>query len=308
MLNAPLSGLDKLQAQAQEHMAAPAHIPLIKLFGVTPTGLGATGEGEIQVWYDWVAAQQAHALGDHVNRMLEIVQMDLYGAVDDDISYKWVPLFQPTPKEQSDLNKTEADRDAAYITNSVVTPDEVRKKLIADPNSGYNGLTGDAPEPEQDAGLDEDGNPIEAPAQPDPDGDANREHESSEADKDRAHEAEQNDADRKNALKLAAKKKIAKDEAFNGVLVALDAFNETQHPRDNGGQFTESGAGNGSNKPMKTRKYPSMTTAELEKAVAEGRGNPVMVQEIADRKSGASQIRVTPQILGGKVQVKLGRM
>jgi uncharacterized protein len=209
MLNAPLSGLDKLQAQAQEHMAAPAHIPLIKLFGVTPTGLGATGEGEIQVWYDWVAAQQAHALGDHVNRMLEIVQMDLYGAVDDDISYKWVPLFQPTPKEQSELNKTEAERDAAYITNSVVTPDEVRKKLIADPNSGYNGLTGDAPEPEQDAGLDEDGNPIEAPAQPDPDGDANREHESSEADKDRAHEASESDKDRKNALALAAKKKAA---------------------------------------------------------------------------------------------------
>jgi len=56
------------------------------------------------------------------------------------------------------------------------------------------------------------------------------------------------------------------------------------------------------------RKYPSYTLAELEKLVAEGRGNPVMAQEISDRKSGASKVRETPQILGGKAQTRLGRM
>jgi hypothetical protein len=56
------------------------------------------------------------------------------------------------------------------------------------------------------------------------------------------------------------------------------------------------------------RKYPSYTLAELEKFVAEGKGNPTMVQEIADRKSGASIPKSTPQILGGKAQVKIGRM
>jgi len=159
ILNVTLGTLDKLQAQAQEHMSAPSHIPLIKLFGVTPTGLNATGEGEIKVWYDWVAAQQAHALGDHMNRALEIVQMDLFGAVDDDITYEWVPLFQPTPKEQSELNKADGDRDVAYITAGVISPDEARAKLKADPTSGYDGLTGDAPEPPQE--LDENGNPVE---------------------------------------------------------------------------------------------------------------------------------------------------
>lgn len=62
------------------------------------------------------------------------------------------------------------------------------------------------------------------------------------------------------------------------------------------------------NSAMDARKYPSYTLAELEKFVAEGKGNPVMVQEIADRKSGVSVIRVTPQILGGKAQTRVGRM
>ena len=47
--NTPLSGIDKLQAQAQEQMAAPTHIPLVKLFGITPSGLNASTDGEIKV-------------------------------------------------------------------------------------------------------------------------------------------------------------------------------------------------------------------------------------------------------------------
>lgn len=36
------------------------------------------------------------------------------------------------------------------------------------------------------------------------------------------------------------------------------------------------------------RKYQSYSTNELRAFVAQGRGNPVMVQEVADRESGKS--------------------
>lgn len=57
-----------------------------------------------------------------------------------------------------------------------------------------------------------------------------------------------------------------------------------------------------------TRKYPSYTLAQLEAFVAEGRGNPAMLQEIADRKAGRSVARVTPQIDGGIPMPVIGRM
>lgn len=59
---------------------------------------------------------------------------------------------------------------------------------------------------------------------------------------------------------------------------------------------------------ISTRKYPSYTTAELESAVLDGRGNDVMIQEIADRKAGVSVVKSTPQIMGGKVVTKVGRL
>ena len=57
-----------------------------------------------------------------------------------------------------------------------------------------------------------------------------------------------------------------------------------------------------------SRKFPSYTTAQLEAAVADGRGTPAMIAEIEARKNGTSKILVTPQIMGGKPINKIGRM
>ena len=145
--NTPLSTLDALQAQSQEHMAAPCHIPLIKLFGVVPTGLNATGEGEIQVWYDFVRSRQENLFGPQFDIVLKLVQLDLFGTIDPDIGYEWVPLDEPTAKEKAEERKSDADRDAVYINAGVVDCDEVREKLQTDPNSGYDNLSGPAPGP-----------------------------------------------------------------------------------------------------------------------------------------------------------------
>lgn len=47
---------------------------------------------------------------------------------------------------------------------------------------------------------------------------------------------------------------------------------------------------------VSTRKYPAYTTAQLEAFVASGNVNLEMMQEIEDRKSGASKPLVVPQV------------
>lgn len=163
ILNAALSGLDKLQAQSQEHMAAPSHMPLVKLTGITPAGLNADSEGEIQVWYDFVRAFQIFFFNKHLKHIFDIIQLHLFGAIDDSIGFEWRPLSSPTTKELSEIRKANGETDCAYITNSVVAPEEVRERLMADPQSGYDNLSGPAPTPpeqvnaEHGAGLEEEG-------------------------------------------------------------------------------------------------------------------------------------------------------
>lgn len=220
IVEASLASLDKLQAQSQEHMAAPCHIPLIKLFGITPSGLNATSEGEFQAFYDWLLSQCMHVFGDHLKRALEIVQMDLFGVVDDEITFKFKPLWTPTAKELADIRKADAERDNTYVTMGAISPDEVRARLAGDPTSGYDGLQGDAPGPPIDPNqIDpETGLPIDPGAEgegetPPDDPDADRAHTSAEADKDRKHESTENDKDRKHALALQKAKPKPKPPA-----------------------------------------------------------------------------------------------
>jgi phage-related protein (TIGR01555 family) len=155
--NTPLSGLSDLQAQAQEHMAAPTHIPLVKLTGITPSGLNASADGEIKVFYDFIAAEQENQFDDRLKTCLKLIQLHLWGKVDPTIRHEWVPLDSPTDKELAEMASARASAGATYVSGGIISPEEERERLRIDPTSGYTHITGDAPPAplEQEAELGE---------------------------------------------------------------------------------------------------------------------------------------------------------
>jgi phage-related protein (TIGR01555 family) len=149
-VSAPLGSLDKLQAQSQEQMASVNKEPLIKMLGITPSGLNATSDSEIRNWYDHVRAVQESTLGDLVTTALSVIQLSETGAIDPDISYEFVPLWELDEAGKAAVEKTKADTDSVYMAGSVISNEEVRTRLAGDPSSPYHGLEGDAPEPMDD--------------------------------------------------------------------------------------------------------------------------------------------------------------
>ena len=139
-INTPLSGLDKLQAQAQEHLASVAKTPLAILLGVSPTGLNPSSESEIRIYYDYIAEEQEKVFRTPLEYVIQIIQLDMYGDIDDDIVFDFVSLFAMTAKELAQIRKSDGETDVALIGASVVSPEEVRSKIAADPESGYDNL------------------------------------------------------------------------------------------------------------------------------------------------------------------------
>lgn len=154
-INTPLTGLDKLQAQAQEHICSITHIPLVKYTGLSPTGLNASSDGEIRVWYDFVLARQKRIMKPVLDWMLQVIQLSAWGEIDESLTYEFVPLYEPTKKEQSELDAKTAEQDTAYIDANVLSQQDVRNIITNDPNSRYASLDPALPEElEQDAQLD----------------------------------------------------------------------------------------------------------------------------------------------------------
>lgn len=136
----PLSGLDALQAQSQEQQSAVCHIPLIVLLGITPTGLNASSEGEIRVFYDYVRGYQQNVVSSLMNDILQFVQLSLDGQLDPSIKWEWNPLLELTALEMADKHNKDAQTDAVYLQEGVVSPQQVAERLNSDSNSMYSGL------------------------------------------------------------------------------------------------------------------------------------------------------------------------
>ncbi|MFT8952992.1 MAG: DUF1073 domain-containing protein [Gluconobacter sp.] len=145
----PLSGLDSLQAQAMEAMASIPGIPLVKLFGIQPQGLNASSDGEIRVFYDEISAFQEAHIRPTLQTIFEAIQIHLWGKIDEDISFRFVPLWQMDEKQLAEIEKIKADLGAVNITAGVTSPEEERERLSTDERSIYRGvnLTGPPPEP-----------------------------------------------------------------------------------------------------------------------------------------------------------------
>ena len=143
--SAPLGTLDHLQAQSQEHMSATNGIPLVKAFGITPSGLNASSDGEIRCFYDSMRGRQERVMADPLKYLLDILQLNRYGDIDEDISIEFEPLWQLDEAGVAAVYKTRADTAAVYIETGVLDPEDERTRIAAEPGNPYMGLEGEAP-------------------------------------------------------------------------------------------------------------------------------------------------------------------
>src|ERR1700687_410779 len=143
----PLGSLDKLQAQAQEQMAAIARIPLVKLLGITPSGLNVSSEGELRAFYDWIKAFKDRLFRKPLMTVLGFIQLSLWGKVDPSITFDFNPLWQLDEAAKASVEQTKAATHQLYVDIGAVGPEEVRESVAKDRDSAYDGIDLSSPPP-----------------------------------------------------------------------------------------------------------------------------------------------------------------
>lgn len=138
MKTVPLTGISELMDRFASQIASAARMPVTLLFGQSPSGLNATGNGEARQWYDQVSAAQKKELLPALNRLCEVLFASKLGPTKGNIpelwSIKFNPLWQASEKEQAEIRQIMANVDAVYLQNDVLIRDEVR-------NSRFSGDT-----------------------------------------------------------------------------------------------------------------------------------------------------------------------
>lgn len=149
-VSTPLGTTDKLLAQAQEQICSVTGIPLVVYTGITPSGLNASSEGEIDVWHDFVHAYQISFFGPNLDKVLAFVQLSEFGEVDPDIGYEFLHLRSMSDAERADIRKTNAETDEVLVRTKSISAEEARARVAHDADSPYAGLDLDKPVPLSD--------------------------------------------------------------------------------------------------------------------------------------------------------------
>lgn len=152
--NTPLTSLDLLLAQSQEQICSVSSIPLVKYTGVSPAGLNASSEGELEVFDDHILARKRKTFAGPLTEVINIIQLSEFGEIDPDITFGFEAMQEMSDAEKSTIRKTDADTDVALIGAGIISPDDARERLINDPDSGYTSLEAN---PEIDDLPDDDG-------------------------------------------------------------------------------------------------------------------------------------------------------
>jgi len=126
---APLTGIGEVLNQFALRVAMAADMPVSLLTGQVKGGLGDAGNTDIRFFYDRVASRQSDRLLPQTQRLYTVLFRAKDGPTEGKLPKRWSidmrPLYQTTEMEDATLRKTVAETDQIYVTQSVLTPEEV---------------------------------------------------------------------------------------------------------------------------------------------------------------------------------------
>ena len=158
-----MTGTKEILESTCNLLSAVTCIPQTILFGRSPAGENATGESDLENYYNFVEGIQKRMLKKNIRTLIKaIVQAGVYdGSIENPGNIK--PTFKPlwslseTEKATVELTKAQRAQVAAqtaqlYIDMQAIQPDEVRQALAKDEQVDVESILDNQPENLQDDG------------------------------------------------------------------------------------------------------------------------------------------------------------
>ena len=143
-----IAGITDIVRLSLELMPIMFRQPLTKFLGISPGGMNATGESDENNWNEYVLSQCEKIFRKPVKRLLELIQYDLFGEVDECIDFIFQVQSSNDEVKEINNNKIKADTYVQLTTAGIISPEEARKALAEDEKSGFNSIDIDnVPEP-----------------------------------------------------------------------------------------------------------------------------------------------------------------
>ena len=137
------TGLQEIYDSMCLDLAGASRIPVTKLFGRAPAGLNATGESDLQNYYDYVDTLRESKLRPILEKLLPIIAMSVWGGVPEDMDIQFPPLWTPTAKEVAEIAKAKAETIIAAFQANLLDQATAQRELkkLAEETSMFDSIS-----------------------------------------------------------------------------------------------------------------------------------------------------------------------
>lgn len=126
-----LTRLPELMQEFQQRVAGVYNIPMTLFMGRSPSGMNATGDADIKLYYDEIGNQQRIQMLKQAQRLVDLTMKSKQGPTNGQIIKDWKIVFNPigelTEKEIAETKKLTSETDKNYVEMGAVDPNEVRE-------------------------------------------------------------------------------------------------------------------------------------------------------------------------------------
>lgn len=136
------SGLSDVLVQFAMQLSGATGIPLTRLFGQSPAGLGSTGDGEMKQYHEKVNTRQERKLRNPLHGLLDVMSRSVLGVpLPEDFAFMFRPLQEMSASEKSEIGNKTVDSVTKAVEGDLITRGQGMRELKA--TSEDTGLFGD---------------------------------------------------------------------------------------------------------------------------------------------------------------------
>lgn len=125
------TGLSDVYDRIMMDVAGAARTPVTKLFGRSPAGLNATGESDMQNYYDYIDGLRETELRGILERILPVMALSAWGMIPDDMEISFPPMWTPDAKEIAEIAERKANAVLAVYQNDLIDSATAQRELQA---------------------------------------------------------------------------------------------------------------------------------------------------------------------------------
>jgi phage-related protein (TIGR01555 family) len=114
-------GLSDIHESFMLDICGAAEIPIIKLFGRSPSGIGDAGRSDLQTYYDSIEQKQEAQLEPAIDRLLPIMAMSAWGEIPADLDHAWNPPQTASSDELANIAKNKSDTIIAAFNSGLIS-------------------------------------------------------------------------------------------------------------------------------------------------------------------------------------------